>query len=128
MSRFNPLEWMDAPVKSKAPVRNHHPHPLNSDDEIEIITRRIEAAALDLSCNYRDWLIIGFALADEMGEGGRSYFHRLSRFHPDYQQAACDRQYDRCLKGNKRGITIRSFYYLAQSAGVDIKVRKNATQ
>jgi hypothetical protein len=38
-----------------------------------------------------------------------------------FQNLQCDRQYDRCLKGKKRGVTIRSFYFLAQQTGINIK-------
>jgi hypothetical protein len=102
-------------------VGRKYASPTSTDEEIEIITCRIEDARLDLTCNYHDWLIVGFAISDEMGEAGRSYFHRLSRFHPEYKPSECDRQYDRCLKGKNRGVTIRSFYFLAQQAGINIK-------
>lgn len=120
---FNPHDWIDVPVAQKS-IQKTYDHPVNPDEEIEIITCRIEDARLDLTCNYHDWLIIGFALSDEMGEAGRSYFHRLSCFHPKYKPAECDQQYDRCMKRGRRGISIRSFYYLAQQAGVNIKTTK----
>jgi hypothetical protein len=32
--------------------------------------------------NPANWRDLGFALAVALGENGRSYFHRLSRFYP----------------------------------------------
>ena len=50
-------------------------------NDIEEITRRIESTATDIASNYADWRDLGFALADALGESGRSYYHRLSRFY-----------------------------------------------
>jgi hypothetical protein len=88
--------------------------------DLEQITQRIESSQTDLTANYSDWLNIGFALADELGEAGRDYYHRISRFHPDYSASDCNTQYDNCLKANGHGITIKTLFHLAKSAGINI--------
>lgn len=109
MQKFNPDKWR----------RNAA---LTPRDEVEIVTRRIEEAALDITGAYNDWLSLGFALADGLGEEGRAYFHRLSRFYGRYNVTEADRQYNACLRSQRQGITLNTFFHLARQAGVDIRM------
>jgi hypothetical protein len=119
---FNPDEWLMKPKTAKQkPTVSRDKTKTGTEHDIEVVTRRIEAHQLDLTMNYQDWLNIGFALSDEFGESGRGYFHRLSRFHPDYNHDECNRQFDKCLKGRRSGVSIKTFFYLAQSAGINIR-------
>lgn len=81
----------------------------------ELISRRI-----DITDGYDNYLKLGFALAHEMGEGGRLLYHNLCCMHPDYQQSECDKQYSYCLNSNGEGYTIKSFFHMAKEAGVDL--------
>lgn len=88
--------------------------------DIDTVTQRIEAAGVDITDGYKNWLELGFALSDELGENGRGYFHRISRFNPEYSPAETDRQYDNCLKSKGSGITIRSFFQRVKESGINI--------
>ena len=121
--KFHPGDWLTnhrqrnqaAPVPGpKSQTRMQY--------EVETVLQRIESHRLDLTCNYADWLKLGFAFADEFRETGRDYFHRVSKFFPGYNPAECDRQYDKCLKRAKSGVSIKSFFAAARDAGVDIRV------
>ena len=123
---FNPQDWAnpnkttnDRNVLSTSvnPVNN------NSNSDIEEITKRIESASIDIAPNYSDWRDLGFALADALGESGRSYYHRLSCFYPKYNQLETDKQFDNCLKAHGLGVTIKTLYHLAKSAGIDVSIR-----
>ncbi|HEY3373387.1 MAG TPA: DUF3987 domain-containing protein [Prolixibacteraceae bacterium] len=89
-------------------------------NDTETILSRIEATHIDLTTNYQDWIKIGFAFVNEHGEAGRAYFHRVSRFYPKYSYTECDKQYDACLREKNLRTTIKSFFYLAEQAGIDI--------
>lgn len=89
-------------------------------DEVEIVTLRIEASALDIAPTYVDWRNLGFALATGLGEEGRDFYHRLSRFYPDYKPGDTDKQYTACLRSSGHGITLNTFFHLAHRCGVDI--------
>jgi hypothetical protein len=119
---FNPAQWLQqrAPTKQAAP-RSKAKAATTIENEVEVIVRRIEAHQIDLTCSYEDWLKLGFAFT-EMGEAGRGYFHRISRFNGGYDFAHCNRQFDKCLKGRKTGITLKSFFAAAHDAGVNVKV------
>jgi len=90
------------------------------EDDIEKLVTQIESKRIDLTANYDDWVKIGFALVDAIGEEGRIYFHRLSRFFPGYNPKECDEQYDKCLKSKNSGITIATLFYFARDSGMDL--------
>jgi len=79
-------------------------------NNLDILVNEIENLSLDITCSYKQWYEIGCAIANEVGEGGRVYYHRLSRYYPKYNQKECDEQYDKCLKDPK-GFTIRTIFH-----------------
>lgn len=89
-------------------------------EEVEIVLKRIEANHIDLTADYADWCRLGFAFAHAFGEGGRTFYHRLSAFYPGYQPQETDRQYDACLKSRGEGVTLKTFFHMARMAGIDI--------
>ena len=71
---------------------------------------------------YDNWLRLAFALSDGFGVAGRQVFDRLSQMNADYDTRECNRLYDNCMKGNKGGITIATFFQMARDmANVDLK-------
>ena len=97
------------------------PTPVPSQlQDIEDVISLVEASAIDIAPTYDEWLTLGFALVDALGENGRSCFHRISRFHPNYSQSATDKQFSACLASHGHGVTIRSFFHLAKTAGITL--------
>ncbi|MGC4034445.1 MAG: BT4734/BF3469 family protein [Chitinophagaceae bacterium] len=86
--------------------------------DIESIVKQVELRKIDITAGYENWLKIGFALANVLGENGRSYFHRLSIFNPTYVAHETDIQYTHCLKSSNSGITQKSFFYIAKQHGI----------
>ena len=121
---FNPQEWLDAKgTETERPAPAIASGSGGEASDIEMITSRIEEARVDITSSYADWRDLGFALSDALGEAGRDYFQRLSRFHPEYNAVEADRQYDRCLKAGGHGITIKTFYQLAKAHGISLVTR-----
>lgn len=124
--KFNPSKWLNQPQ----PNRKLKTQPIDKNltrrqYHVEVILRRIENVQIDLTCNYNDWRNLGWALIDEFGETGRNYFHRLSKFHPEYDPVECDKNFDKWFKydkpkGNK--VRINSFFQAAKDAGINIHV------
>ncbi|MDR1729106.1 MAG: DUF3987 domain-containing protein [Prevotellaceae bacterium] len=119
---FNPNDWATPTLPQSSNSFNSLPS-LSSDKDIEIITKRIEDTNTDIAPNYADWRDLGFALADALGESGRTYYHRLSHFYSGYTETETNKQFDKCLKSNGNGVSIKTLYHLAKSAGVDISVK-----
>lgn len=122
--KFNIDDWYPQSADTATPS---NPQTQSSvADDIERIVKRIEATHIDITSGYDNWLSLGFALSDALGESGRDYFHRISRFNPDYNYAECDRQYDKCLKSHGSGITVKTLFQKAKESGIDISTRKSA--
>jgi hypothetical protein len=85
-------------------------------DTVEALVRGIELSGVDITGNYHQWMRIGFALASAFGEGGRGFYHRVSRFYSGYSNVECNRQYDRCLRARGSGVGLGTFIYLAKTA------------
>lgn len=126
---FSAQDWENAPFENSLPITPKLlPTPIQTSDdkkeEVECIIREIEQRAIDIAPDYKDWMELGFALADGFGENGREYYHRISRFYPDYQRENTDRQFTNCLQANGHGITLRSFFHLAACAGIPLSTKK----
>ena len=130
--KFNPQQWLNdvTPTNNNNTVSspdsgevaegkrgNHNlsasvvPDSVVHCNDIEQIIQHIESQQIDITTAYSDWRNIGFAFADEFGETGREYFHRISRFYPDYSATDCDRQFDNCLKAKGQGISLKTFFF-----------------
>ena len=120
---FNPKEWLEVPAKQE-PQPKHIPTPIVSDNQFENYLQQIEYTGTDITQGYDNWRNIGFALADEFGEMGRDYFHRISKFGSSYDSKECDVQYSSCLKAKGTGVTMATIYYLAQQNNIKIHNEK----
>ncbi len=96
------------------------------DEDIETVVGRVEEAHVDIAPDYADWRNLGFALADALGEVGRSYFHRLSRFYPGYTAKETDKQYTACVSAHGHGVKVNTFFHLAKQAGVSLAKKRDA--
>jgi len=127
---FNPQEWLqDNSTDALQCVSNPDIQESNKtaqQKEVEKIITRIEAKNIDIATAYSDWRDIGFAFASEFNEQGRDYFHRISRFYPDYSTSECDKQFDKCLKANGSGVTLKTFFHKAKSAGINISTQNTS--
>ena len=129
---FNPIIWKNkkpessqSPEPSERPIRPISPighiSPIKtSEDEIEQLVCSIESSCTDIAPDYTSWRDMAFALADALGESGRSYFHRLSRFYPGYDEKEADKQFTACLRSHGSGITINTLFHLAKLSGVTL--------
>jgi len=89
--------------------------------DIEKVVSQIKTHQLDITGEYEQWRNIGFALASELSESGRDYYHAVSRYSAKYNPTNTDVQYSECCKGRKSGISIKTFFGFAKDYGIDIK-------
>ena len=118
---FNPIEWKNKkPESSQCSEPSERPiRPIISlEDEIEQLVCAVESSCKDIAPDYTSWRDLAFALADALGESGRQYFHRLSRFYSGYDEKEADKQFTACLRSHGSGITINTLFHLAKEAGV----------
>ena len=118
---FSAQDWENAPSEIQSvPIHLPLPYYIQVEEDVECVVREIEQRAIDIAPSYKDWVELGFALVDGLGESGREYYHRISRFYPTYQRKETDKQYTHCLQSKGQGITICSFFHLANQAGIPL--------
>lgn len=101
----------------------YNDHSINKDnltEQVEYVIKQIELHQKDIAPDYKDWVKVGFALNDALGDAGRSYFVRLSNPHRGCKQSDAIKQYAKCQKAQGGGITIATFFQMAKDAGLDI--------
>lgn len=127
---FNPSDWLEQsnPKQTSLPETKNDTNSNNDISEIENIIQQIETKQIDIATAYSDWRDIGFALADEFGETGRDYFHRISSIYANYNSTECNKQYNNCLTSKGQGVTLKTFFFHAKQAGVIIASTKTAKE
>lgn len=122
--KFNPGDFLNKEkTTAPAPQQTSSANFIPTSDlaaDIQFLVEQVEASAIDITAGYECWRDIGFALVEALGEDGRDFFHRLSRFNADYDQAEADKQYSACLRSRGSGITPRSLFHIAQQHGITI--------
>lgn len=126
---FDPLAWAAQPelpqTDSEVKASCEEPAPAtaaaNDDcEKIMAVGQELLQMGANIADDYGDWIRLGFALADGLGAEGRDLFHQLSAASAKYCEADCEKKCQQCLaKGNGR-TTIKTFYFVAQQAGVDL--------
>ena len=84
--------------------------------KVELIIILIERDGIDITEDYNNWIKIAAALANQFGEDGREYFHRVSQFHRKYNKREANEKFNSCRK--LRDVTIATFFYIAKEYDV----------
>lgn len=125
---FNPKDWLEVPKEPTKPKSTTATTNVVAvaDTGIESYISAIEQSGTDITGSYATWRDLGFALAEEYGETGRDYFHRISKNYAGYDSKECDEQFNKCLNAKGHGITIATFFHYAHQAGIKpIKQQNN---
>ena len=101
-------------------VQNFIPHKFsgNTEQKVQEVIRIIDKRGIDITGDYKQWIEIGAALANEFGERGRTFFHDVSRLCNSYHQNNADYQYTKCMEMSS--IHIGTFFYYAKQYGINI--------
>lgn len=120
---FSATDWENVPSNLIAPTivepMTYYNSPTSDiQEDIEAVVAEVESCAIDIAPSYGEWVNLGFALVDGLGEMGRAYYHRLSRFHPTYNHATTDKQYTSCLGGKGSGVKVGTLFHYASRLGI----------
>jgi hypothetical protein len=108
------------PVRKQAVRQASHVCEGETAPKVEALVSLIEQNRIDITSDYNDWLKIGFSLANEFGESGREFMHRISQFHASYDADECDKKYDRCLRDEQGRTHIGTLFTLCQQQGIEL--------
>lgn len=91
-----------------------------NDDDLSRLIQLITDSRTDITDGYTNWYSIGCSLANELGEGGRDYYHQISQYYDYYSKRETNRQFNACLKrgGN---FTKSTIFYIANQNGINLK-------
>lgn len=125
---FDPRAWRNMPAQKSEQKAKGAPVTNNTTSHVEELIQQIESRRIDLTVTYSDWIKIGFAFADQFGEQGREYFHRVSQVYSNYSREECDRQYTNCLKSNGSGVGIGTFFQMCKDEGITYAIKREVKE
>lgn len=123
---FDPIAWAGKSdgvkqSKPKSVSASSQPlHPLEELAKARAVARELVRRGANIADSYGDYLKLGFALANGLGNQGRDLYHQLSSMSPKYREGDCERKWQQCLRQNDGRTTIATFYQMAKLAGVDL--------
>ncbi len=92
---------------------------LNEREQLYRLAAHLEANGIDITGGARQWAGIGYAIAHELGDGGRDAYHRISGAgYAKYTERETDTQYSYALRSANGSVTLGTVYELAKRAGV----------
>ena len=128
---FDPLAWLGQQDSTKSPqpavASNHQAtacQPLSHAEELAkatAVARELINRHANIAEDYRDYVCLGFALANGLGSDGRDLYHMLCAHSTKYRMSDCERKWRECLRKADGRTSIATFYHMAQQAGVDIR-------
>lgn len=91
---------------------------MNPLSDLERLVAAIEKQGANIAPTYQEYMPIAFAIANDCGEAGRTFFHRICRMSEKYVSGEADKLYDHALKGGNGRNGLGSVFHLADLAGV----------
>ena len=128
---FDPLAWANNsanPVNANEEPKNRasqvtNPASASLDDELskaQAVVDELIRMGANIAESYDDYLHLGFALAEGLGTQGHDLYHRLCSQSSKYHEQDCEKKWEECLSKQDGRVTIKTFYKMAQDAGVDL--------
>lgn len=123
MVKFNPFAWLPERNASTY-IDNEQFINLHSDADAKVellaLIDKLVAQKVNITESYGDWVKVGFALAEELGEEGRVPFHQLSAQSSKYAERECEAKWRALLRANSGRVRGSTIFWLAEQAGIDI--------
>jgi len=91
---------------------------MNPLSDLERLVAAIEHQGANIAPTYQEYMPIAFATANDCGETGRTFFHRICRLSEKYLYEEADKLYDHALKAGNGRNGLGSVFHRAEIAGV----------
>lgn len=91
---------------------------MNPLSDLERLVAAIEHQGANIAPTYQEYMPIAFATANDCGEAGRTFFHRICRLSEKYVYEEADKLYDHALKAGNGHNGLGSVFHWAEIAGV----------
>lgn len=90
----------------------------NAGLRLEKYVECLEGRRVDITNAYEKWVLVGLALASELGTAGETIFQRVSQFHPKYDPVATAKKYAELCRSGSGRVTIATFYKFCHENGI----------
>ncbi len=122
---FDPVAWAGHSADIRQPKRQtvsicQPLHPMEELAKARAVARELVRRGANIADSYGDYLKLGFALANGLGNQGRDLYHQLCSMSPKYREGDCERKWQQCMRQNDGRTTIATFYQMAKQAGIDL--------
>ncbi len=122
---FDPVAWAghsaDVKQPKRQPISTRQPLlPMEELAKARAVARELVRRGANIADSYGDYLKLGFALANGLGNEGRELYHELCSMSPKYREDDCERKWQQCMRQNNGRTTIATFYQMAKQAGIDL--------
>ena len=116
-----PFYLLDEPARKKLPdpANNVIGNKSNNTEKILRAIEQIQVNRLDITDGYKNWFAIAASIANEFGEAGRIYLHKISSQNFNYDANETDKQFDNCLS-NKYDYSFGTFIFYCRSKNIII--------
>lgn len=128
---FDPMAWVSQNYTAgSVPLCKSEPtacQPLSAEEELAkatAVARELIRIGANIAEDYRDYVRLGFALANGLGSQGRDLYHMLCAHSTKYRMRDCERKWQECLSKSDGRTSIATFYHMARQAGVELKELK----
>ena len=91
---------------------------MNPLSDLERLVAAIEHQGANIAPTYQEYMPIAFATANDCGEAGRTFFHRICRLSEKYVYEEADKLYDHALNAGNGRNGLGSVFHWAEIAGV----------
>ena len=91
---------------------------MNPLSDLERLVAAIEHQGANIAPTYQEYMPIAFATANDCGETGRTFFHRICRLSEKYVYEEADKLYDHAFKAGNGRNGLGSVFHWAEIAGV----------
>lgn len=91
---------------------------MNPLSDLERLVAAIEHQGANIAPTYQEYMPIAFATANDCGEAGRTFFHRICRLSEKYVYEEADKLYDHAFKAGNGRNGLGSVFHWAEIAGV----------
>ena len=132
---FDPMAWISQnmpKITQKEPSLLCKSEPtacqsLSHEEELAkatAVAKELIRMGANIAEDYRDYVRLGFALANGLGSEGRDLYHMLCAHSTKYRMRDCERKWQECLSKSDGRTSIATFYHMARQAGVELKELK----
>lgn len=106
--------------RTEMPVRRYSSTPSTATEEaVRRCVDEIERRGLDITSNYSEWIDIASGLYNELGEAGKQYYERMSRFYPNANERDINYKWEK--NKNRSKVGIGTFFDICKRYGIKYK-------